>query len=94
MPAELTKTAGPLIVGLTKDPESLVQVRKNRLRMISEDDSETDYVDIDAVRDEVTAARRLCNQQNWPIIDVTRRSIEETAATIMSHYARRLDNGK
>jgi len=91
LPDELLKTSGPLIVGLTKDPESLVQVRKNRLRMISEDESETDYIDIDAVREEVTAARRLCNQQSWPIIDVTRRSIEETAATIMSHYARRLD---
>ena len=78
----------PLVVGLTKDPDSLVQVRKNRLRMISEREDETDYVDIDAVREEVSAARRLCGQQGWPLIDVTRRSIEETAATILAHYAR------
>ena len=91
LPEELLNSARPLVVGLTKDPESLIQVRKNRLRMISQDEGETDYVDVDAVRDEVTAARRLCNQQNWPIIDVTRRSIEETAATVMSYYARRIE---
>jgi regulator of PEP synthase PpsR (kinase-PPPase family) len=88
VPSELLDVTAPLVVGLTKDPDSLVQVRKNRLRMISEREDETDYVDIDAVREEVSAARRLCVQQGWPLIDVTRRSIEETAATILAHYAR------
>ncbi len=88
VPRELLDITAPLVVGLTKDPDSLVQVRKNRLRMISERDDETDYVDIDAVREEVSAARRLCVQQGWPVIDVTRRSIEETAATILAHYSR------
>ena len=88
LPSELLKVEVPLVVGLTKDPESLVQVRKNRLRMISEREDETDYVDIESVREEVSSARRLCMQQSWPLIDVTRRSIEETAATILAHFAR------
>lgn len=74
--------AGPLIVGLTKEVESLVQIRRNRLRLLSED-KETDYIDPETVRAEVTMARRLCTENDWPIIDVTRRSIEESAATIM-----------
>jgi len=88
LPDELLEAEGPLVVGLTKDPESLVQVRKNRLRSMGESDDETDYVDINQVRDEVTMARRLFAAQGWPVIDVSRRSIEETAATIMGHYAR------
>ena len=88
LPSELLKVEVPLVVGLTKDPESLVQVRKNRLRMISEREDGTDYVDIESVREEVSSARRLCMQQSWPLIDVTRRSIEETAATILAHFAR------
>jgi regulator of PEP synthase PpsR (kinase-PPPase family) len=82
LPPELLATRKPLIVGLTKDPTSLVQVRRNRLRLLSQDE-ETDYVDPDMVRREVIQARRLCGEHHWPIIDVTRRSIEETAATIL-----------
>ncbi len=91
LPEELLQADQPLVVGLTKDPASLVQVRKNRLRTIGEADDQTDYVDLDAVKAEVAAARKFCTAQNWPLIDVTRRSIEETAATIMSHYTRRQD---
>jgi regulator of PEP synthase PpsR (kinase-PPPase family) len=88
LPPALFNLTRPLIVGLTKDPASLVQVRRNRMRMIARDQDETDYVDLESVRAEVTLARKLCNQHGWPIIDVTRRSIEETAATVMNHYAR------
>ena len=76
-----------LVVGLTKDPGSLVEVRRTRLRHIagdSDDDGDTDYVDPEVVRAEVQAARRLFAQQGWPVIDVTRRSIEETAAAILT----------
>ena len=78
----------PLVVGLTKDPARLVQVRRNRLRMIA-DDRDTDYVDLETVRSEVNSARRLFMDQGWPIIDVTRRSIEETAASILQVYESR-----
>ncbi len=82
LPPELFAIRKPLVIGLTKDAGQLVQIRRNRLQMIARDE-ETDYVDLASVRDEVTQARRLCGEQGWPIIDVTRRSIEETAATIV-----------
>ncbi|MDH5410010.1 MAG: kinase/pyrophosphorylase [Alphaproteobacteria bacterium] len=92
VPEELTrfrnKPGEPFVVGLTKDPARLVQVRRNRLQMLSQD-ANTDYVDIESVREEVSAARRLCTKYNWPVIDVTRRSIEESAAAILQLYERR-----
>lgn len=89
----LDPKTGPLIVGLTNDPSRLVQVRRNRLRMIA-GDRDTDYVDLDTVREEVTSARRIFVDRGWPIIDVTRRSIEETAAAIIQQLeSRHSDNG-
>jgi len=82
VPPELLSAKRPLVIGLTKDPNQLIQVRKHRLRLLSQEE-ETDYVDLDLVKKEVLQARRLCTQHNWPIIDVSRRSIEETAATIL-----------
>ena len=87
LPDMLLEAAQPLVIGLTKDPARLVQVRRNRLRMIAQGQDETDYVDPEAVREEVAFARKLFHKHDWPVIDVTRRSIEETAATIMSLYA-------
>ena len=88
LPTELLEATSPLIVGLTNDPGRLVQVRKNRLRMLDHD-SQTDYVDPESVRSEVEAARRLFASHEWPVIDVTRRSIEETAAAVMQINAKR-----
>ena len=89
LPEELLQADRPLIIGLTKDPARLVQVRRNRLRHISASDRDvTDYVDPDTVREEVAFARRLCAKHNWPVIDVTRRSIEETSASILTHLGR------
>ena len=65
----------------------LVQVRRNRLGMIAQGHDDTDYVDPVSVREEVAFARRLYQKHDWPVIDVTRRAIEETAATIMSLYS-------
>ncbi|MCK6449968.1 MAG: kinase/pyrophosphorylase [Alphaproteobacteria bacterium] len=81
-PELLALKNGPIVVGLTKDPGRLVQVRRNRVRMLSQDE-ETDYTDLELVKEEVASARRLFARQGWPVIDVTRRSIEETAASIM-----------
>ncbi len=92
LPEELTrlrnKPGEPLVVGLTKDPARLVQVRRNRLQMLSQD-ANTDYVDLESVRAEVMNARRQCAKYNWHVIDVTRRSIEESAAAILQLYERR-----
>jgi regulator of PEP synthase PpsR (kinase-PPPase family) len=87
LPPELLTARRPLIVGLTKDPVHLVQVRRNRLLLLSQD-QETDYVDPETVRQEVAAARRLFAEHDWPVIDVSRRSIEETAATIIQLLGR------
>ena len=91
LPEEIFKVTRPLIVGLTKAPARLVQLRRNRMRMMAGAEGETDYTDIDSVREEVAFARRICSKQGWPVIDVTRRSIEETAATILSHLSRHSD---
>jgi [pyruvate, water dikinase]-phosphate phosphotransferase / [pyruvate, water dikinase] kinase len=87
LPAELTSARQPLIVGLTKDPAQLVQVRRHRLKMISQDEN-TDYVDPEMVRAEVLACRRLCTKNGWPVLDVSRRSIEETAAAVIQMLER------
>jgi [pyruvate, water dikinase]-phosphate phosphotransferase / [pyruvate, water dikinase] kinase len=80
--SELEAAARPLIIGLTTDPERLVQIRRNRLRLLQQD-VESEYTDIEQVQQEMQDARRLYARHRWPTIDVTRRSIEETAATIL-----------
>ena len=79
---ELENATHPLIVGLTTDPERLVQVRRNRLRSLQQD-VESEYTDLEQVQREIQDARRLYARRSWPTIDVTRRSIEETAAAIL-----------
>ncbi|MEM6828772.1 MAG: kinase/pyrophosphorylase, partial [Pseudomonadota bacterium] len=72
----------PLVVGLTTAPERLVQIRRNRLLSLNEG-TETAYVDNDKVKEELHFARRMFADNGWPVIDVTRRSIEESAAAII-----------
>ncbi len=86
VPEEILKARGPLVVGLTKDPARLVDIRRNRLRSMGSAE-EVDYVDLDAVRREVAEARRLFSRHGWPVVDVSRRSIEETAAAIITRLA-------
>ncbi|KUL95195.1 phosphate kinase [Bosea sp. WAO] len=82
LPSELERLKKPLIVGLVASAERIIQIRQNRLLSMRADD-ETPYVDPDAVADEIAQSRRLCARKGWPVIDVTRRSIEETAAAIL-----------
>ncbi len=87
LPRTLEPLKGPLIVGLTANPNRLVQVRKNRLLSLQRDDMHRiDYVDEEAVKAEILYARRLFARTGWPVIDVSRRSIEETAAAILNLY--------
>jgi regulator of PEP synthase PpsR (kinase-PPPase family) len=83
LPVDLDGMNIPLVVGLIASPERLISIRKNRLLTLN-DDRPTSYVDQEAVREEIIAARRLFERKGWPVIDVTRRSVEETAATIIS----------
>jgi regulator of PEP synthase PpsR (kinase-PPPase family) len=87
VPGELETVTKPLIVGLLASPERLIQIRRNRLLSLNEN-AETEYVDLDTVRAELAFARKLFTDKDWPTIDVTRRSIEETAAAVMSLYTR------
>ncbi len=89
VPPKLEALTQPLVVGLTASPERIVQIRQNRLLGLRAEHSADDYVDRQAVAAEIAAARKLCGKHNWPIIDVTRRSIEETAAEVMALLAER-----
>ncbi|MEY4721663.1 MAG: hypothetical protein RIQ46_1388 [Pseudomonadota bacterium] len=84
-PSALFGLKRPLVVGLTTAPERLVQVRRNRLISLNQA-PETAYVDSDRVGKEVQFARRMFADNGWPVIDVTRRSIEETAAAVINLY--------
>jgi len=78
----------PLVVGLTTAAERLVQIRRNRLLSLSQS-PDTDYVDHEKVDRELKYARRMFADNSWPVIDVTRRSIEETAAAVINLYNER-----
>jgi regulator of PEP synthase PpsR (kinase-PPPase family) len=98
LPQELVVVKRP-VIGLTIDPRTLIEIRRNRLRLIAPsgggkemDERENTYVDPDLVRSEVLWARRLCLSHGWPVVDVSHRSIEETAAAVIelsSHWAAR-----
>ena len=81
--------AGPPVVGLTASADRLVELRRNRLHGLGERGPSA-YADLPAVRDEVAEARRTFARHGWPVIDVSRRSIEETAAAILELHRDRL----
>jgi regulator of PEP synthase PpsR (kinase-PPPase family) len=87
-PTALFGLRRPLVVGLTTAPTRLVQVRRNRLLSLKQS-PETAYVDVERVGAEVQYARRMFADNGWPVIDVTRRSIEETAAAIINLFNER-----
>lgn len=82
-PPNLYTLQRPLVVGLTTSPDRLIQIRRNRLLSLNQI-TETPYVDQEAVAAELAFARRIFADKGWPVIDVTRRSIEETAAAIIN----------
>ena len=82
-PQQLFELNRPLVVGLTVSPDRLIQIRRNRLLSMREE-RESAYIEEEAVREEIVRARRLFERQKWPVIDVTRRSIEETAAAVIN----------
>jgi hypothetical protein len=88
-PPQLESLKEPLIVGLYASPERIVQIRQNRLLGLKAHQDGAQYIDKQAVTEEVTFSRRLCARNNWPLIDVTRRSIEDTAAAVMKLLAER-----
>lgn len=81
-PPDLNSLERPVIVALTVDPERLADIRRHRLREFSTG-AQNEYIDYEAVHDEVKQIERYIRNQGWPILDVTRRSIEETAAAVL-----------
>ena len=86
IPSMVTKkNFSPCVVGLVTEAERLYDLRKNRLNSLKENQN-SEYVNIDKIRDEVDNSRKIFKENNWPIIDVTRKSVEETAASIIKIY--------
>ena len=81
----LKKNFKPCVVGLTFEAERLHDVRKNRLSSLKENEN-TDYVNIDKIIKEIENSKKLFKKNQWPTIDVTRKSVEETAASIIKIY--------
>ncbi|MBR0824883.1 kinase/pyrophosphorylase [Bradyrhizobium manausense] len=92
VPHQLETLTRPLVVSLHATPERLIQVRQNRLLSMGADRGSDTYIDKQAVTDEVAFARKLSARHNWALLDVTRRSIEETAAAVMKLYTDRQRN--
>ena len=88
-PPELFELRKPLIIGLVASPERLAQIRKSRLGEINAAGSADEYSDLTLIRKEVLEAKRLCAKHGWPVIDVTRKSVEETAAAILTKLSAR-----
>lgn len=87
-PSSLFQLRAPMVVGLTTAPKRLIQIRRNRLLSLNEK-AETAYVDEERVEKELSFARRMFADNGWAVIDVTRRSIEETAAAVIKLYQER-----
>jgi len=82
MPNSLFELKKPLIVGLVINPEKLIQIRQSRLNALGNDIA-NNYTDIEAIKNEVAESRKLFSKLNCPIIDVTKKSVEETSARII-----------
>jgi hypothetical protein len=80
------------IVGLTTEPERLVDIRRNRINFLKEKEA-TSYINIEKISKEVEEAKRLFKKYNWPTVDVTRKSVEETAASNIKIYEIAKENG-
>ncbi|MEZ5851007.1 MAG: pyruvate, water dikinase regulatory protein [Hyphomicrobiaceae bacterium] len=87
-PAPLFEKHSAFVVGLIASPERIAEIRRNRVQMLADRDLDG-YVDKDRIAAEIAESRKLFARQGWPVIDVTRRSIEETAATILKLFAER-----
>jgi regulator of PEP synthase PpsR (kinase-PPPase family) len=83
-PPQLQTVSKPLVVGLYASPERIVQIRQNRLLALNASQTDSDYIDRERVSQEIAASKKLCAKHGWPSIDVSRRSIEETAAAVIA----------
>jgi len=89
LPAALDQVRNPLVVALVASPERILALRQNRVLSLHAPPADLAYIDKAAIVEEIGFTRRLAARRGWPMIDVTRRSIEETAAAIMALYRTR-----
>ena len=82
VPHDISTNKKACIIGLVADPERLADIRRNRVALMR-DHKLKDYTDLNFIKKEVSDSKSLFKKNNWPIIDVTRRSVEETAASIL-----------
>tara|TARA_B100001248_G_scaffold261821_1_gene254465 strand:- start:1604 stop:2425 length:822 start_codon:yes stop_codon:yes gene_type:complete len=85
IPKEVIKSSTICIIGLTTEAERLYDIRRNRLNSLKENEA-SDYTSLEKIRDEIDQSRKIFKQNKWPIIDVTRKSVEETAASIIKIF--------
>jgi hypothetical protein len=86
IPIELIKNSKTsCIVGLTAEPSRILDVRKNRMNFMNEKKS-VSYTNLERIKSELEMAKNIFKQYSWPIIDVTRKSVEETAASVIKIY--------
>lgn len=90
LPPALETLKKPLVVGLTINPERLLAIRKTRLQSINQE-ADTNYVDMEYMEREIAESRKLFTKHRWPVIDVTKRSVEETAATIAQYHKKHIE---
>jgi regulator of PEP synthase PpsR (kinase-PPPase family) len=96
LPPSLESLKKPLVIGLTINPERLQQIRKSRLQSINQE-ADTNYVDLEYMDREISESRKLFQKNRWPVIDVTKRSVEETATTIIQYlrkHQEKLESGE
>ena len=85
IPKEVIESRNICFVGLTTEAERLYDIRRNRLNSLKENEA-SDYTSLEKIRDEIDQSRKIFKQNKWPIIDVTRKSVEETAASIIKIF--------
>lgn len=90
LPDNITKLKQPLVVGLTISDDRLIDIRRSRLMAMNQD-TNTDYVREEAVKEEIENAKKTFRKQGWPVIDVTRRSVEETATLMIQYRLRQVE---
>ena len=87
-PPDLVALKGPFVVGLIASPERISEIRRNRMLSLNSSTFDS-YIDMDLIKEEMAFTKKLCAQNRWQVLDVTRKSIEETAATVIALFEER-----
>ena len=85
IPQDVIESKEICVIGLTTEPERLFDIRRNRLSSLKENEA-SDYTNLERIKEEVEKSKKIFKQNKWPVIDVTRKSVEEAAASIIKIY--------